>query len=72
MMIDSIVESEQIIGKVSFKDVKITLKVPEMIMLDKMSLKQLRNLTISQVEWYFSYSLGFILSDGQSCKAGTS
>ena len=38
-----------------------------------MSLQELRNLTITQVQWYGNIvSLGFTLSDGKNCRAGTS
>ena len=40
--------------------------------LAKKSWQELGNLAITQVKWKFTATLGFTLSDGKTCKAGTS
>ena len=46
-----------------------TENVPQMQTLIKMNVQELINLTISKIEWYGSIeTLGFTLSDGQSCR----
>ena len=47
------------------------MSAPDMPSLANMSVKNLRNLTITQVEWNNYYSIAFTLSDGQKCKAGS-
>ena len=42
-----------------------------MISLAKKSLQELRDLTITQVQWQSNATLGFTLNDGQTCKAGS-
>ena len=37
-----------------------------------MSLQKIRNLAITKVQWNCNYTLGFTLSDGKTCRAGTS
>ena len=70
-MIDSIVKSNRslataqpVTGKVIF---------PDMALIRTMTLDQLTKLTITKVQWYQDYChiLGFTMSDGQTCKAGT-
>ena len=71
-MLKSIVKSLRIIPTNCVKRVKGTVNLLDMPTLAIMSLQELRNLAITQVQWYGVNSLGFTLSDGKTCKAGTS
>ena len=47
-----------------------TSTIPDIKILANKNGKQLRQLTIAQVDWYYIDSLSFTLNDGQSVKAG--
>ena len=64
MILKSITKSPRIIGEYSVERVIGTVTVPDKITLAKKSWHELRNLTITHVEFHFLYSLGFTLSDG--------
>ena len=69
-MLKSIIKSQHIIGTIAIGDVKGTLSCPDLTTLAENSWEELRNLKITQLHWFIIYSLGFTLSDGQTCKAG--
>ena len=70
-IIQSIVRSKRIIGGNVVEHVTKSVKFPEMIKLTNKSSQELRNLTITKLEWFATFSIGFILNDGSSCKVGT-
>ena len=47
-----------------------TFSFPDMPTLTHLSWQELRNLTITQVKWNGALTIGFTISDSQSCKAG--
>jgi hypothetical protein len=57
-------EGQPVTGKVVF---------PDLGRIRAMTLEQIRNLSITKVQWYQDcvVTLGFTLSDGQTCRAGT-
>ena len=71
-MIKSIVKSLRIIPTEGVLYVKGTVNLLDMPTLAKMNLQELGNLSIRQVQWNVYSTLGFTLSDGQTCRAGTS
>ena len=71
MILKSIIKSERIIGREDGNLLERTLSIPEMATLSDKSLIDLRNLTISKVEWQgFIGSLSLTLTDGQSGTGG--
>ena len=44
--------------------------VPNLSEITKKTLKQLKNLSITQVKWYPTTKFGLTTSDGQTCLAG--
>ena len=52
------------------KDVSSSVKVPKKLEIANKNAEELRNLRIKKVEWCGIFTLGFTLSDGQSCEAG--
>ena len=64
LLVKSIIESPRIIGEYSVDRVTGTVLVPDKTTLAKKNWHELRNLTITHVEFHFLYSLGFTLSDG--------
>ena len=48
-----------------------TLSIPNMTKIGDKSWEELKNLTITQVEWDKEARLGFTLNDGQKIKIGT-
>ena len=72
MMLESIRKSNRIIGTNEFQQATCSLLIPDLTMLRDKSWQELRNLKINQVQWSgFIHTIGFTLSDDQSCKAGT-
>ena len=59
------------IGYHAINQVTATMVVPNMVKLVNKSFAALKNLRLSKVYWYRSYTLGITLTDGQSLKAGT-
>ncbi len=49
-----------------------TVTVPDVTKLERKSLKELRNLFLAKCKWEETFSIGFTLSNGNSCLAGTS
>jgi len=47
---------------------------PDLGRIRAMTLEQIRNLSITKVQWHQDHvdTLGFTLSDGQTCRAGNS
>ena len=74
MMIKSIVKSQRIIPTKAVNSVTGTSSIPDMTTLTDQSLSQLRNMTITQLQWMDGHLLtfGLTLNDGQTCKAGPS
>lgn len=64
-ILNSIIRSNQIIAEKAVKLVTSTLILPNMTEIHHKSLKQLRNLSLTQVQWNGIWALGFTLSDGQ-------
>ena len=62
--------SKRIIGNEAVKNVTSSLTVPDMAEIAEKVLQELRDLTISQVEWFGCLKFGVTLSDGQSCYSG--
>ena len=72
IMIRSLINSSHIIPNYCVYKVRSTFSIPDRTLLANMSLQELRNFTITQVEWGgFINTLGFTLSDGETCKDGT-
>ncbi len=71
-ILKSIVKSKRIIPNNLVEDITGTVVLSDMLSLAKRSLEELRKLRIIKVKWIgiATYSLGFTLSDGQTCKAG--
>ena len=57
------------IGTDGAKNVKNTVKLPDILKLESKNSQELINMSITQVEWNDNHSIGFTLNDGQSCKA---
>lgn len=64
-ILNSIIRSNQIIAEKAVKLVTSTLILPNMTEIHHKSLKQLRNLSLTQVQWNGIWAIGFTLSDGQ-------
>ena len=71
-IIGSIVKSSRDLATAQAVTGKIVF--PDMAIIGGMTLEQINNLTITKVQWFQDhvYTLGFTLSDGQTCRAGTS
>ena len=71
ILLNSIVKSKRIIGREAVGSVKGRVIAPNIRTLTEKRFKELRNLTITQVQWTDSLStLGFTLSDNKTCNAG--
>ncbi len=46
------------------------MSIPDAKTLAEMKFEDLKNLQIVKIEWDYWNSLGFTLSNGQTCKAG--
>ena len=69
-MLDLIFQSKRIIPKRAVDGVIGTLLSPEMTRLEENSWQELRNLTITQVQWDGVETIGFTINDSQDCKVG--
>ncbi len=63
-----IVRSKHIIAQKKKNEVKGTIKIPD---LTVQSRKKLNKISINKVEWYSIYTVGFTLSNGDHCSAGS-
>ncbi len=69
-IIDSICKSGRDLG--TGQSLRGKVVFPDFFRIRAMTLEQIRNLSITKVQWYQDclYTLGFTLSDGQTCRAG--
>ena len=70
MIINSIFYSQRIIPLNVVNLVSSTMSFPDEQKLAGKSFKELCNLAFQKVQWCGNATLGFVLNDGQSCKAG--
>ena len=71
MMLSSIIRSKQTFRKNIGNQFLGTVSSPNILSLRNKNWEELRDLNIAKVQWYHHFTFGFTLSDGQSCKAGT-
>ena len=67
MMLNSITKSQRIIGMNKVERFIVTSSIPKMAKIEDLNWEELRNLKIAQVQWHVVNSIGFTLSDGQTC-----
>ena len=71
IILNSITKSKPINGKNAIEYITGHVQVPDKARLLDKTLEEIRDLRISQVQWYANRTLGITLSDNQFCKTGT-
>ena len=69
-MLKSICRSKNIIGKKAIKFENRAVIIPKLEKLANLTLQELRDLTITQVQWFEFTNIGITLSNGQSVNVG--
>ena len=71
IILNSITKSKPINGNNAIEYITGHVMVPDQARFVDKTLEEIKDLRISQVQWYANRTLGFTLTDEQSCKTGT-